>query len=82
MKDREGPCSGNIKIRTFPKVRERRGTHRIKTITLELPKGRPPALAVTLTASRLPFLKRFGQTLGDLSQQVLSLVQQAQGVCQ
>ena len=39
-------------------------------------------LAVTLTSSKLPFLKRYGQTIGDLAQQALSLTQQAQGGCQ
>ena len=43
MKNREGQRASTINFRTFPKVRERCGTHRIKTITLAMRKGRPPA---------------------------------------
>jgi hypothetical protein len=39
-------------------------------------------LAVTLTASKIPFVKRLGQTLGDAASQAVGLAQQAQGGCQ
>jgi RHS repeat-associated protein len=39
-------------------------------------------LGVTLAASRIPFVNRLGQTIGDLAQQGLSLAQQTQGGCQ
>lgn len=40
------------------------------------------SLAATLAASRLPFLNRFADTMGDAAEQAADLVNKAQGGCQ